>query len=293
MKNKIAIICFVTSLFICFSYTSSYKKVAGAHPGSTGAPNDLTCAQTGCHTDAQVITNAVNNNTLIFSSLDSSYLPNQPYTITVQVQGTGINPITRFGFELQPIKDADSTNVGQLTVTNSTRTKIINHTLGTDVRFSMTHKTASTPALSSNYNEWIFNWTSPPTNVGTITFYYATNCTNNNGQSSGDRIYLHKFKIKPAFGVSVKEYADAYNITTFYKSDERTIELSYKLSTQTAVKITLFDNLGREVVRLPNTTKPQGQQTEKISIADHIKSGVYFMHVQINNNTISKKIIIQ
>ncbi|MCE3259472.1 MAG: hypothetical protein K0S12_1113, partial [Bacteroidetes bacterium] len=65
MKKKyITLFCVVCCVLLLASYTTAVKKTSGAHPGSTGAPGDLTCAQQGCHTGAQVVPNAVLNNTL-------------------------------------------------------------------------------------------------------------------------------------------------------------------------------------------------------------------------------------
>lgn len=41
----------VIALIIVFQQlmTHSKPKATAGHPGSTGAPNELTCAQSGCH----------------------------------------------------------------------------------------------------------------------------------------------------------------------------------------------------------------------------------------------------
>ena len=219
MKNLIVIASFVGCLFICGSYTTRYIKTSGSHPGSTGAPLDLTCAQMGCHTDAPVILNAVNNNTLIFSSVDSSYVPGATYVITVQVQGSAASPTEKFGFEIGVLKDNDSTNVGQFAIIDPTRTQIITHPIGTDLRYSVTHQTSGTASLSTNFCSWTFSWTAPPVNEGKITFWYATICSNNNGMETGDRVYLHKFQIHPNALSSVKEISDDYELKTFFDRD--------------------------------------------------------------------------
>jgi hypothetical protein len=293
MKNRVILLCFVACLFICAGNSVSSKKVSGAHPGSTGAPLDLTCAQLGCHSDAQVNYAAVYNNTLIFSSADSTYLPNQPYTITVQVQGSEFNPVSRFGFELVALRDADSLNIGQFTITNPTRTKIINHTQGSDVRFSVTHKAAGTPATSPNFNSWVFNWTAPSFDAGNITFYYATNCSNDNGENTGDRIYLHSFQIKSNASVSLKEYSDVYEIRPYYDAHTNQVVLGYKLPLKAQIKISLYDQIGREIVRTPALNKQAGEQLEKLILPENISQGVYTALIQIDNSTLSKKFAVQ
>ncbi|MGH9972261.1 MAG: PQQ-dependent sugar dehydrogenase, partial [Pyrinomonadaceae bacterium] len=51
------------------------------------------------------------------------------------------------------------------------------------------HTLAGTFAGQQGGASWRFNWTAPPTDVGTITFYAAGNHANNDGNTSGDHIY--------------------------------------------------------------------------------------------------------
>lgn len=287
-KHLISVVAFL-SVFLFANYT--VYKTAGSHPGSTGAPLDLTCAKSGCHVDASITLNAVNNNTLTFSSVDSSYVPGQTYSMTVKVKGPVAPVSTKFGFEIGAIKDADSLNVGSFVITNPTRTQIITHPIGNDMRYSVTHKTASTPALSSNYNEWSFNWTAPPTNEGKITFYYATNCTNNNGQNTGDKIYMHTFQIHPSTVTSVKQIADEYDLKLYYDSDAKEILVSYDLKGNREVQVNAFDNMGKLIYKSPSS-KLSGAQKQKISIGNNISKGAYLVQLSIGNQTASKKVII-
>lgn len=287
-KNLISLISFL-SVFVFANYT--VYKTAASHPGSTGAPLDLTCAKAGCHADASVTLNAVNNNTLTFSSIDSSYVPGQTYSMTVKVNGP-VSPVsTKFGFEIGAIKDADSLNVGSFVITNSARTQIITHPIGGDMRYSVTHKTASTPALSSNYNEWSFNWTAPPINEGKITFYYATNCTNNNGQNTGDKIFLHTFQIHPSSVTSVKQIADEYDLKLYYDAEAKEILVSYDLKGNREVQVNAFDNLGKLVYKSPSL-KLSGAQKQKISIGTNFPKGAYLVQLSIGNQIASKKVIV-
>lgn len=293
MKHKLILIAFVICLFVCGSYTTLYKKTAGSHPGSTGAPLDQTCAQSGCHTDAAVIPNAVNNNTLIFQTPDSSYIPGATYNITVQVQGSGASPTTKFGFELVPIKDADSTCVGQLSITdlNPLRTQLLAYTQAAYTRTSVTHKTAGTAAISTNFNRWTFSWTAPPVNEGKITFWYATNCTNNNGLNTGDRIYLHSFQIHPANTTSIKEIANEYELKAFFDNEASEMIISYDLKGQRNVQISIFDVAGKNVYS-NGVAKLSGVQKQRIPFGTNYSKGTYLIQLQINDQKVTKKVIV-
>ncbi|MBK9283166.1 MAG: T9SS type A sorting domain-containing protein [Sphingobacteriaceae bacterium] len=284
-------ISFILLLSLFFLAAFTIKKSSGAHPGSTGAPDDETCAQVGCHADAMVITNAVNNNTLIFSTPDSSYFPGQVYTLTVQVQGSGLNPVTKFGFELQPIKDADSTHAGQFSLLQPTRTQIINHLMNGDTRYSVTHTETGNIPVSTNLNQWIINWTAPPTNVGKITFYYATNCANDNGQNTGDRIYLHSFQIHPNPAVGINEEELTHHMFAFYDNSTKNIIVDYKLAEKSETEIKVFDVSGKLIY---STSKENTQGTQKISIpaGNEFSSGNYIIQLNVNGSVTNKKIII-
>jgi hypothetical protein len=292
MKKKyITLFSVVCCVLLLASYTV-VKKTSGAHPGSTGAPGDLTCAQQGCHTGAQVVPNAVFNNTLTFSSVDSSYVPGQVYTMTVEVQGPAFDPSSKFGFELVALKDADSMNVGQFVITDNVRTQLIDHPgPNANLRFSVTHQAAGTPELSPNYNRWVFNWTAPPVNEGNITFWYATNCTNNNNLSSGDKIFLHSFKIHPVPLASVKEVSQEYDLKIFYDQDTKEIVVNYDLKGRRSVQLAVYDAAGKQVYAGP-TEKQSGQQKHKISLGNDYSKGTYLARLLINGRNVSKKIVI-
>ncbi len=291
MKHKLALIAFVICLFVCASYTTLYKKTSGSHPGSTGAPLDQTCAQGGCHTDAAVIPNAVNNNTLIFSMPDSSYVPGGTYNVTVQVKGTGAT--SKFGFELVPLKDSDSTYVGQLDITDLSplRTQLLSYSQAAYTRTSVTHKTAGAAAISTNFNKWTFSWTAPPVNEGKITFWYATNATNNNGQNTGDRIYLHSFQIHPANTTSIKETADDYELKVFFDNESNEMNINYDLKGKRNVQMAVFDIAGKNVYSTAHTMLT-GVQKQKIPFGSNYTKGTYLIQLQINDQKVTKKVII-
>lgn len=268
----------------------TYKKSAGAHPGSTGAPGDNTCAKSGCHTGSAVTYNDTTINQLIFSQPDSTYLPGQTYTITVRTSNPGKQ---RFGFEFQPIIDATSIEAGAVVITDAIRTHTVTHMVGSDFRTSATHSTVGTPELSPGFNEWTFDWTAPATNVGDIVFYYATNSTNNNNASTGDRIYNNTFRIKISPMFSINELVDIQSVNAFYDNETNQIVFNYFLKSDKKVNINVFDGFGREVFKQKNKSKNAGQQKDELPLKNQLSTGVYYVNLSIDNKSFSKKIIIK
>ena len=286
-KNIILVFIFGLSvLFVQFTY----KKSAGAHPGSTGAPGDNTCAKAGCHTGAAVVYNDTAVNKLIFSEPDSSYLPGQTYTITIKT----FNPTKqRFGFEFQAITDATSLEAGTVVITDLVRTHEVTHMVGSDFRTSVTHNTVGTPELSPGYNEWTFDWTAPATNVGDIVFYYATNSTNNNNAVTGDRIFNNTFRLKISPMFYINELVDVSATTVYYNSESNFIALNYNLKKENKVSVRVYDSFGREVFKQNSVSKTAGEQNDELSFKNRPKAGVYYVNILIGNKSFSKKINIQ
>lgn len=288
--KKILVLTSVIILPIVFGQFT-YKKSAGAHPGSTGAPGDNTCAKSGCHTGAAVVYNDTTVNQLIFSQADSTYLPGQTYTVTVRTSNPGKQ---RFGFEFQAITDATSLEAGTVVITDLIRTHEVTHMVGSDFRTSATHNTASTPELSPGFNEWTFDWTAPATNVGDIVFYYATNSTNNNNTASGDRIYNNTFRIRISPLFSINEIIDIENTNAFYNNETNQVILNYFLKKDKKISISIFDSFGREVFNQKNRSKNAGQQKDELSLRNELSTGIYYVNISIDNNkSFTKKISVK
>jgi len=286
--KKILILSAVVAMPMLFA-DFTYKKVSGSHPGSTGAPGDQTCAKSGCHAGTVTQNNNVVNQ-LIFPTVDSTYTPGQTYLVKIKVNKAAIQ---RFGFEIQALKDQTNKNIGTWTITQSTRTQIINHSLGSDNRFSVTHKQAGTLATTVGQIEWEFNWTAPPVNEGPITLYYATNSTNNNGANSGDLIYTNQFKLQPSSGASINnEIINENDVTVFYNGNGGYFDLQYNLSKNEEVKISIIDASGKQVYANAGQNKPKGINDDKITLNGEISSGIYFVNIVAGNNRVTKKVSI-
>lgn len=285
--KKILILSAVLTVPMLFA-DFTYKKVSGSHPGSTGAPGDNTCAKSGCHTGNPVISNNNVVNQLIFPTADSTYVPGQTYLVKIKVAKTGIQ---RFGFEIQALRDATNRNVGTWGITQTGRTQIVSHAVGSDTRMSVTHIMQGTPAFpATGQNEWEFNWTAPATNEGTITFYYATNCTNNNGSNSGDQIYTNTFKLKPASAASINENINENELVAFYNSNAGYFDIQYQLKNDAQVQMMIMDASGKQIYTGSSENKQTGQINEKISINSDISSGIYFINLVSGNQKITKKV---
>jgi hypothetical protein len=292
MKFKPTLVALSLAGSTLFFASYTVLKTAGSHPGSTGAPGESTCAQNGCHSDAQIGVNTPGVNTLLFSASDSVYIPGQTYTLTLQVNSSHTS---KFGFELVALRDLNITNTGTIGILDPLRTQITNHTVGNDIRQCITHETAGTPSLSPGFTEWKMKWAAPSTDVGTITFYYATNCTNDDGMETGDNIYLSSFRIKPPVTTNAVKNSLAsdleINVNAFFNRDSREIILNYSIPKPTHVKTRVSDYAGASIFENRSSLR-SGEQIEKINLPANYTKGTYVIQLILDNRAISKKIIV-
>lgn len=263
------------------------------HPSSTGAPGEPTCAnaQYGCHSDAGITNDNTNIvNTLTYSTADSSYIPGQTYTITLQAQKPGM---TKVGFGIVALRNSNNTNSGNWVITDAVRTHTISGTGGLSSRKYVTHSITGNQVVSSGLGQWSFNWTAPATNEGNITFYYSTNCTNNNGDALGDQLYLSSFTIHPFTGTSVSEWVKDESFQAILNPSLNELILHYELIKECELSINLFDAQGKMIKKTDPSQKTAGVYSDHIDLSQDINTGIYFVHLNINGKTLTRKIIIQ
>ena len=298
MKNKtIYILAVMISTLVLASY--SVYKTSGAHPGSTGAPGDLTCAQSGCHVTATVTQDTGVVNTLLFTSTDTTYTPGNNYTLTLQVSKAAIQ---KFGFELVALKDSTNTNIGTFTAIETTRTQKINHLASPgDTRFSMTHKTAGTTTSTPGAIQWKMRWTAPSTNVGTITFWYTTNCTNNNGLNTGDQLFLSHFQIRPVVDTTsidttvvtgIKQFALQNSLRAYQESNSQYLSINFSSFKEQKGKIMLYEITGKLILEKEVRFVP-GHNMERVKLPENCCEGAYVVKVYTDNKLYTNKIILE
>ena len=124
-----------------------------------------------CHTGAALITNSATIN--LTAPMD--YELNTTYPITVSTNSAA----ARQGFQLS-VEDGRDNKVGDLTDDGSSSQV-----------FDLGRGEAITHTGSGAFqNSWTFDWISPATDVGPVTFYVALNESNQDFNTTGDQIHL-------------------------------------------------------------------------------------------------------
>ena len=187
MKNKYLFTVFAAGsmLLAGFQHTHTYSierynkqhshiaDADGPSAGKTGAPGESNC--TSCHNGAAQDGSSVNTVVLTQgATVVSGYTPGGVYNVAVAMSTfSGIN-----GFQIVALNSSNA-QAGTISILPSSGTQLKNGSAG---------KKYVTHTLAGNVQHaWAFQWTAPASDVGTVTFYLATNKTNESNSDSGVR----------------------------------------------------------------------------------------------------------
>lgn len=241
----------------------------GPSAGKTGAPGEATCTQ--CHGGTAQSGAAVN--ALIFSGAANEYQPGNTYTFSISMStGTIKN-----GFQVTAL-DASNTMAGSWVITDALRTKIVSG----GGRSYVTH-TGSGNTQSS----WSMDWTAPASDVGDVTFYAATNASNNNGQDSGDQIYLSQLTIGSATGTGISQYQMMQDALEIYPLGEGRFQIGFQSFESANVMIKAYTVDGRLLYTHDLGQLPGGDHTHQLLIGT--SEQIVLFNVFINNHVLFHK----
>ena len=199
LKNVLPI-CGLFLLVFVASSSSAFAFSSGPPDEKTGAPNEGTCAQVGCHTANDL---NVSGGSLILT-VPETYVPSEVYTIVVDLSRTGQS---RWGFEMTAL-DADGARAGSFAVDAAGATQLSE----ANSKQYIKHTSIGTAQGTNDTHSWEFQWTAPNTDIGPITFYTAGNASNGNFNPIDDYIYTEQAESTPPIpivaGVSLEIVGD-------------------------------------------------------------------------------------
>ncbi|MCE3228268.1 MAG: hypothetical protein K0S32_2819 [Bacteroidetes bacterium] len=167
------------------------RSSSGAPPSHTGAPDEETCATSGCHDD-----NKINSGT---ASIDISVGNNihklvagKTYSLKIKITDTDV---ARFGFQVVAIDANSKSNIGNFNIVDSLRTQLVKNSYKFTERNYVTYTFNGTDAISKGIGEWIVNWTAPADLKTPVTFYVAGVSANDDMSDKGDKVYTKQLTI--------------------------------------------------------------------------------------------------
>ncbi len=162
----------------------AWASSTGAPAGSAGVPNEGNC--TDCHGGAA---NSGQGNIRLELIDAASYQPGQRARLRITLADP---TAARWGFSLTARTSANTNNPsGALAIADAANTRLINGEGGIQY---VTHTSAGTRRGTSGSSTWEVDWTGPAAG-GAVTFFVAGNAANNDGQSTGDRIYTSTLQL--------------------------------------------------------------------------------------------------
>jgi len=199
LKNILPICAVLVLLFVA-STGSVFAFSFGPPEEKTGAPNEGTCADAGCHAG----NNLNDPDGSLMLTIPETYEPNQVYEIIVSLARDGQS---RWGFEMTAL-DENGASAGFFEASDAANTQLKE----ANSKQYIMHTAAGSAQGTNDENQWTLKWTAPDADIGPITFYAAGNAANSNFTATGDYIYTEQAESTPPIptvaGVSLEILGD-------------------------------------------------------------------------------------
>ena len=259
-------------------------KSTAAHESSTGAPGELTCAQSGCHETSEIQRDDTTN-ALLFSDADSTYGDSME-GVTLRVRRKDCK---KFGFQIVCL-DTLMKNVGSWVLLNKERVQmqLADFSVpGATGRKYLTHTYKGTIPQSTGEIFWEFSWL-PPLNgyKGAVTFYVMTNCTNNDNTNSGDALYASKHTLRHQSSATSLTEEIKHQIISF-QTTQGTWSLPLPIN-ERMKSLEICDLSGKH---LSCTWESKGQSEIEISLENQRYHGLVMIKMSMESGLMLKKAV--
>ncbi|HRH38509.1 MAG TPA: T9SS type A sorting domain-containing protein [Flavobacteriales bacterium] len=282
MKHQLAYVLSagVVALVLTSGVTDNNGKA-----GRTGAPGENTCVNS-CH-NTYTLNSGAGSVTLGSTNMTNwEYVPGVTYHMTVTVS---LASSVLFGVGVECLTSAGG-NAGNLVVTNAASTQTKNATVSGNSRRNIVHQQGG--GAGSGSKTFAFDWTAPTTNIGSVTFYYAGNATNNDDNEAGDRIYTGSHVITPAISTGIMDaVAQNAEVVVGPVPFDNTCSITYTSFGGGDVVLALYDMNGTMLDRVLTTERPAGRHTEVLDNMERFAAGTYLLVLDVNGQRITKTIV--
>jgi hypothetical protein len=263
---------------------SHSKNTIGAPIGKTGAPGETNC--TSCHGGSTLDGNLINTVTVRNASLQAvtSYIAGTSYNVTLEMSATA----TKRGFQLVALAGSSNLPAGTVTGNATAGSQTAAGTGALSARTYVTHTSAGTASSLG----WGFTWVAPATGLGPVTFYVATNKTDNSGTSAGDQIYLSTKVISEA-GASLSENkVNQSNFAVVYSISLKTLDLTFNALSVDQNTLLITDMNGKTIHFSKLGENEIGFNKLNVKLDENLTQGMYNVTLMFGNTPLSKKIMV-
>jgi PKD repeat protein len=110
--------------------------------------------------------------------------------------------------------------------------------------------------------------------------------------SLGNNVYIDDINIMGTVGVE-ENSVDESSVSIYPNPTQSQSTVSYHLNKKAAVSFQLVDVLGKKVMDISTANQPEGDYSIVLSKENMgLRNGIYFVKLTIDNNTITKKLVI-
>lgn len=191
MKKAIVNILIGSAVLIAFAATPG-RSSSGAPASHTGAPNEKTCATSGCHDDGKLNEGDAKVSVEI-GNKHKSLKGGKTYPVRIRITDPGK---VRFGFQILALDTLTKSSVGKFTIVDKERTQLVSNMYELKNREYVTYTFNGTDAVKDGLGEWIVNWTAPENLSSSIVFFVGAVSANDDMSDKGDKVYTMGQPIK-------------------------------------------------------------------------------------------------
>jgi hypothetical protein len=260
----------------------AHKQSIGGQTAYTGAPGEDNC--TLCHVGTALDGSGQNTVTFLdgFSPV-TSYVPGNSYTVSLTLTS---DPAKK-GFSAVAL-DPTTANAGDFVGDN-----VLGGTqdFTSATRHYVSHYDDPSSNTSAN-NAWLWTWNAPASDVGNVTFYVASNETNDSGTAVGDVIYLSQHVIFSTADVNEQQVADN-SFKAGYSIDDNLVIIDFNMLSIGDMVFNLVDVNGKSVLTENIGVSEIGENSEKVALPNDLEAGIYIVHFFVGNTAMSSKIMVQ
>ncbi|MFT5778032.1 MAG: hypothetical protein ACI837_000980 [Crocinitomicaceae bacterium] len=261
------------------SFVESHLQNGGGQSGLTGAPGEQNC--TSCHVGTVIPSSSENTFVLLDVLMNpvTTYMPGVTYTASISMVS---NPDKK-GFSAVAL-DGTDLNAGSFTGAGIGGTQDFNSGGRDYVSHTLTSNTSATTV-------WLWTWVAPATNVGDVTFYVASNLTNNNNSPSGDLIHLSEHVVGTTAGINETSIENSFSAG--YSNSNNSVMVDFTYLAAGDMRFDLVDMNGRSVFTSGLGQSEIGENSEAIQLPSHVEDGMYVVHFFVGNKAMSANIMVK
>ena len=277
-----AVVFITAAIFCLLSIPGVQSQVVIPPAGKDGNPTEIPPGQTCNFCHGGSYEHSANGNVLIMigeGTPDSllanfSYELNKTYTLLFNPTVTS----KRYGFQMSALDPANN-NAGTFILTDPT------HTALTSIPINyLSHHNAS------SFKNWTFQWTSPSTDVGDISFYYTFVQADSNNQNTNDTVYKGITTIH-ALNTGIKAIENFRNVSLGPNPIEGILHLSFEGIQAQTLTIDLFSIDGKLAKNLFAQKNPPVDFNQTTNL-DDIPPGMYIVKVSTEQGSLSRKVVV-